>query len=611
MNILYNILNIMKNQAQFIWFGVSIIFFLLFVYTRSVNLSWGLPYPMHPDERNMAVAVQQLHCDELAECFHPHFFAYGQFPLYLAYGGIFAIKILTGRYGTPISYNEAALALRIISAVASVVTVFFIGALTRIIITDLFPRAKKYFFLLIPVLYALFTPCFIQFAHFGTTESLLMCLYLILVYVSIQMIYGRMVVQSYIVWVGVLSGVALGTKLTGITFLAVPAVTLIHFYISQIGKIKKQILLMEFFSSFFILSILTIFIFFVCSPYTFLAYDEFLGSMRYESDVALGKYIAFYTRQFEHTVPVLFQTIHTLPFVFGLVPFILCLLGFFLLPWKKKDINLLRFALLMYAVPQFMLFAKWTRFLAPFFPLMVVIISVFTIFVFMRYFEKIRYTVIRILLLCIIMVLSLIPGIAYLAVYTSPDVRFQASEWIYQNIPDGSSILSETANVIDIPITRPGDKIETKKYRYTSFNFYDLDANPNLRKQLNQELILADYIFVPSRRIFANHTCLRPEDYTTSVLSHISHFFFSSYYDSVCAYRKAMYPELYTYYRDLFSGELGFEHVATFTSYPRISFGNKVVLTFPDEDAEETWTVFDHPVIRIYKKTVPKENTML
>ncbi|MFA6391037.1 MAG: hypothetical protein WCX78_04870, partial [Patescibacteria group bacterium] len=34
----------------------------LLVYSRFINLGWGLPYPMHPDERNMANAVQQLNC---------------------------------------------------------------------------------------------------------------------------------------------------------------------------------------------------------------------------------------------------------------------------------------------------------------------------------------------------------------------------------------------------------------------------------------------------------------------------------------------------------------------------------------------------------------------
>ena len=44
------------------------------------------------------------------------------------------------------------------------------------------------------------------------------------------------------------------------------------------------------------------------------------------------------------------------------------------------------------------------------------------------------------------------------------------------------------------------------------------------------------------------------------------------------------------YYEKLFSGELGFSKVAEFSSGQN------------DEAAEETFTVFDHPVIRIFKK---------
>lgn len=83
----------------------------LLIYTRFVNLSWSLPYPMHPDERNMVDAISQLHCtypsDALkivgrliwekdaiyrgsslttflghAPCLAPTFFAYGQATLY-------------------------------------------------------------------------------------------------------------------------------------------------------------------------------------------------------------------------------------------------------------------------------------------------------------------------------------------------------------------------------------------------------------------------------------------------------------------------------------------------------------------------------------------------
>jgi hypothetical protein len=197
----------------------------------------------------------------------------------------------------------------------------------------------------------------------------------------------------------------------------------------------------------------------------------------------------------------------------------------------------------------------------------------------------------------------LLPGAGYVSVYTSQDVRFVASEWIYENVPASSSILSETANVIDVPVPVPGSEEITKQYSYRSFNFYDLDLNTGLQDELEKEIAQVDYIFVPSRRIFANHTCLRPDDYQTSLLHSLSTTIAKSYHDRVCAYRMRAYPKLNQYYEQLFSGELGFEHVATFHSYPRIGLGDRTLVSFPDEAAEETWTVFDHPVIRIYSKT--------
>jgi len=164
---------------------------------------------------------------------------------------------------------------------------------------------------------------------------------------------------------------------------------------------------------------------------------------------------------------------------------------------------------------------------------------------------------------------SLVPGIRFNTIYARKDTRVQASEWIYENIPQGSYILSETANVVDIPVGKiPASPAGRRNYTVISFNFYELD-HPSLRNTRYEELLIhlekADYIFVPSRRIFANHMRF-PEKY----------------------------PVINAYYEALFDGRLGFKQVHT--EEPMLN----------DESAEETWTVFDHPTIRIYNKTTPK-----
>jgi len=69
-----------------------------------------------------------------------------------------------------------------------------------------------------------------------------------------------------------------------------------------------------------------------------------------------------------------------------------------------------------------------------------------------------------------------------------------------------------------------------------------------------------------------------------------------------CVKVRKDYTAVYSYYDRLFTGNLPFKKVAEFKSYPKISIFGKTLVEFPDEEAEETWTVFDHPVIRIYKR---------
>jgi hypothetical protein len=62
---------------------------------------------------------------------------------------------------------------------------------------------------------------------------------------------------------------------------------------------------------------------FIFSPHNFISLKELFGSMHYESDVGLGRYIPFYTRQFLLEYPMLFQAEHIFPFAMGLPMFLL------------------------------------------------------------------------------------------------------------------------------------------------------------------------------------------------------------------------------------------------------------------------------------------------
>ncbi len=615
-----------------------LLLFFVLVNTRFVNLSWGLPYPMHPDERNMANAIQNLKCRisnyqipsskfQVPNCFNPHFFAYGQFPLYLGYGIVFLLKFFARDLGTPISFEEAAFSLRLISAIASILNVFALLGIVRLIISNSqFTRNKQLsiinYQLPITFLFFIFSPFFIQFSHFGTTESLLMLLYSFIVYLSLLFSQGKLLSSNFYHLTSIISGIAIATKVSSLLFLVVPIALIIDQVKDTI--MHRSISIWYFFTLTLVFSI-------IFSPHNFISFPEFLGSMKYESDVALGSYRAFYTRQFDGTIPILFQIMKIFPYTLGWPAFIFFIFGFIFLPYKL-EFNVFRLAILAGFLPNAFLYAKWTRFMTPILPLMLVTAVLFLVSMY-RYilnrisnikdqisnihikYRKFFIFVLRFMfyVLCFMMIL---PGVAFLSIYQNTDVRFTASEWIYKNIPNNSYILFETANVVDIPIVNP--KLETRNskqtqdsnYQMLSFNFYDLDQNPILQLQLQEHLAKADYIFIPSRRILANHFCNIKyqksnikDTYQISKIEVILNLFQNLIQkENKCEYLRKKYPMLNDYYDKLFSGQLGFKKVAEFSSYPKIQILGKTILELPDEEAEETWTVFDHPVIRIYKK---------
>ena len=336
----------------------------------------------------------------------------------------------------------------------------------------------------------------------------------------------------------------------------------------------------------------------IFSVQSLLNWSDFINTIKYEVAVGNGTQQIFYTRSFFLSLPVLFQLTKIFPYVLGLIPFILFVSGFLLLPWKIREFVILRLFFLLYFLPTAFLYAKWTRFLSPVFPL-ATLIFIITFIEFYIYIKKrllqSRFVSVSFIFLVF---LSVLPGLSYLSIYQQPDVRFLASKWIYENIPAGSKILSETANVMDIPINIQSHKFKDvipRQYNIVSFNFYDLDGNPQLQSELDQHLQTADYIFIPSRRVNLNHSCFN--DQASMINKSLIEYSLVR-----CSVLEKRYPKLNNYYKKLFNEELGFVQIAEINSYPKISLFGKTIIEFPDEFAEETWTVFDHPVIRIFKK---------
>jgi YYY domain-containing protein len=149
-------------------------------------------------------------------------------------------------------------------------------------------------------------------------------------------------------------------------------------------------------------------------------------------------------------------------------------------------------------------------------------------------------------------------------VYGRPISRVEASYWINENIPEGSSLSFQLWDD-GLPLRLPGLH---RQYRSIQLEPYVPDSPEKVAK-LVDGLDQIDYVIESSNRL----------------------------YDSIPRL-PARYPATIAYYQALFDGSLGFELVAEFTNYPGL-FG----IDIPDQGAEEAFSVYDHPRVLIWKKT--------
>ncbi len=177
-------------------------------------------------------------------------------------------------------------------------------------------------------------------------------------------------------------------------------------------------------------------------------------------------------------------------------------------------------------------------------------------------------------LLAAVTILTMLWGWGFLAIYRRPLSRVTASRWIYDNVPRGSVIANEHWDD-GLPMRIDGkDGFGGWGYRGLSsssdgtMQMY-MEDTPEKRELLYRWLNEADYLVFSSNRLWGSIPRL-----------------------------PMRYPMTTLYYKLIFSGALGFEQVAHFTSFPTI-FG----IQFNDTWAEEAFSVYDHPEVYIFRKT--------
>jgi hypothetical protein len=513
---------------------------------RFYKLDWGEGYFFHPDERNIvSLAVSITPSSDL------HFltkgtFAYGSLIPYLAFGIDFLRRTFFSSLFSQDSFAFIMLLLRLTSAFFSTLTIFLSYCLGEKFWN------KKVGFLAASLV--AFSPGLIQSAHFATFEAVLSFLYLLVFFFNLRLFQKGHLKDFFL---GLLFiAIASAIKINSLLF--VPLLIFLLLLSQRRRQIAKKVLAVIF--GLFFLSFLVISL----SPYYLT--QGFRNMLDYEQQLVRGKIDIFYTRQFIATQPITFPFLKILPLLINpllvfLLPPLIVFYFFHLVKERlrenKNELILLCFWAALF-FPNALLFTKWTRYMVPTIPFLIFFVVVFIEKFVKQWQQSIFFG---------LALTSVLWGLAFMAIYYHRDTRLTASEWIHQNCQDNAYFLSETANVLDIPMPTKG-KIPTKNFIVENFDFYHLEENEGLLNELLSNLEKADYILIPSRRLFGGMGRLPQK-----------------------------YPLVNRYYQLLFSEKLGFKAIKKFTSYPRLWF-----FEFPDEFAEETWSVFDHPVIRVYQK---------
>jgi len=170
-----------------------------------------------------------------------------------------------------------------------------------------------------------------------------------------------------------------------------------------------------------------------------------------------------------------------------------------------------------------------------------------------------------------IFIFSLGWTIMFVNIYSQTHTRIKATEWILKNIPKGKTLAVEHWDD-RLPL------VGSENYTMVELPLYDLPDDERKWGQMNERIASSDYIIIASNRLFTPLQKL-----------------------SDCQTYENCYPLTANYYKKLFAGNARFAKVAEFSVYPGIKIGN-TSLTIKDDAADESFTVYDHPHIFIFKK---------
>lgn len=549
---------------------------------RLYGLNWDQGFHLHPDERaitlftiplKIPISIQEFL--SVNSSLNPHFFAYGSLPLYLLK---LSGSMLSNVNPLFAQYDKINLVGRFISLLFDMGTLLLIYLLGKKLFNKNVGNLTAFFYTI-----SVFP---IQLSHFYAVDTLLNFFIILTLYLLIKF-YEKPTIRNALL-TGAAFGLALGTKISATVILASIGLALtIDFllvflknphhpkiWFPHVPKLIKILILKGA-----IVFISAIVIFIIIEPYALIDFNEFWRQTMQQRQMTYDAFTFPYTLQYVGKTPYFYELKNI--FLWGLGPILSSVsfigaLYFTIIAirkgketkWAQELILAVFFWTYFFVVGKFAV--GWMRYMLPLYPLfsLFAALLVWRLHVLLKNKLKIP-TLLFIILNSLFITLLLIWPLALMNIYTKPNTRVLASNWIYQNIPLDKTIAVEHW---DDQLPLGGSP-----YKTITLPLYDPDT-PQKWQIINEDLTRIDYIIIASNRLYVPLQKL------------IDCKKIPSYH---------CYPLASEYYKNLLSGSLGFAKIVEFENLPTIPLLN---IPINDQNADESFTVYDHPKVMIFKK---------
>jgi YYY domain-containing protein len=515
--------------------------FGLALFVRLFGINWDQRHFFHPDERAIAMAVERL--SFVPPQLNPHFFAYGSFPLYVT-------KIVTASLGNLhrwfAGYDGIIYVGRALSAVWGAATTVLLAVLG----SRLYGRRAG---LLAGALLGV-AVLHVQSSHFAISDIPLTFLVLLTLY-FLALVAESGELRHYLA-AGAAVGLGVATKFSALPILLPLAIAVFSRWRKEKSNrplLRGAIAVGAAAAAFGI-----------GQPYAILDFRAYFHDILEQSRMVRNAGIFPYTNQYIGVPKYLYDLGQMV--LWGMGPLLALAALWGTIRCIRRVLhrpNPVEVILLSWVLPFFLITGsfdvKFLRYLLPIYPLLILWGAAWLDELWSRgrLFGRVSVVVTT--------AAALAGLLGFLAIYTRPHTVVSASEWLYDHVPAGTRIATQHWDEgfpFPLPDRDPG------QYPNVQLPYYEPDT-PSKIAGISSELAAAEYVVFPTKRVYGSVT-RAPEKF----------------------------PLTSRYFFEFFAGDLGYTLVEDFSSRPTL-FG----LEIPDELADESFTVYDHPRVLIFRNT--------